>query len=194
LRRFPPLCFLLFMTTVPPFVRLSTPEIVRGTDRHQLSTLSGTFPLLLVLVLGLGGAVAAWYLSSADRARPLFRTAQVKRGDLLAAINATGTVEPEEMLDVGAQVAGQINSFGKDKNGKIIDYGSVVEAGTVLAQIDDSLYAADVAQADAQLQEARAGVKRAEADLARRKRPPGIPLDSGRKLPATDRSSRRTER
>jgi len=182
------------MTTVPPFVRLSTPEIVRGTDRHQLSTLSGTSPLLLVLVLGLGGTVAAWYLSSADRERPLFRTAQVKRGDLLAAISATGTVEPEELVDVGAQVAGQINSFGKDKNGKIIDYGSVVEAGTVLAQIDDSLYAADVAQADAQLQEARAGVKRAEADLARRKRPPGIPLDSARKLPATDRSSRRTER
>jgi HlyD family secretion protein len=125
--------------------------------------------VFLVLALGLGGALVAWYLSSADRERALFRTAQVKRGDLLAAISATGTVEPEELVDVGAQVAGQINSFGKDKNGKIIDYGSVVEAGTVLAQIDDSLYAADVAQADAQLQEARAGVKRAEADLAQLK-------------------------
>jgi len=80
-----------------------------------------------------------------------------------------GTVEPEELIDVGAQVAGQINSFGKDKNGKTIDYGSVVEEGTILAQIDDSLYAADVAMAKAQLQQAMAGVQRAEADLGQLK-------------------------
>jgi HlyD family secretion protein len=78
-------------------------------------------------------------------------------------------VEPEEVVDVGAQVAGQINSFGKDKNGKTIDYGSVVEEGTILAQIDDSLYAADVALANAQLQQAKAGVLRTEADLGQLK-------------------------
>ena len=93
----------------------------------------------------------------------------VKKGDLLASISATGTVEPEEVVDVGAQVAGQINSFGKDKNGKTIDYGSVVEEGTILAQIDDSLYAADVALANAQLQQAKAGVQRTEADLGQLK-------------------------
>ena len=52
------------------------------------------------------------------------------------------------MVDVGAQVAGKIVSFGKDVAGKTIDYGSTVEEGTVLAQIDDSLYAADVAQSE----------------------------------------------
>ncbi len=98
-----------------------------------------------------------------------YRTAPVKRGDLLASISATGTVEPEEVIDVGAQVAGQIISFGKDKNGKIIDYGSTVEEGTVLAQIDDSLYAADVALASAQLMVATTGVRRAEADLGQLK-------------------------
>ena len=99
----------------------------------------------------------------------LYRTAPVKRGELLATISATGTVEPEEVIDVGAQVAGQISSFGRDKTGKPIDYGSVVEAEMVLAQIDDSLYAADVAMANAQLQQAQAGVKRAEADLGQLK-------------------------
>ena len=53
----------------------------------------------------------------------------------------------------------------KTRSGKTIDYGSQVEKGTVLAQIDDSLYAADVAQAKAQLEQAKAGVLRAEADL-----------------------------
>ena len=94
-----------------------------------------------------------------------FKTVQVKRGDLQARISATGTVEPEEVVDIGAQVAGRIVSFGKDKNGEEIDYGSVVEAGMVLARIDDALYAADVAAAKAQLVQAKAAVQKAQADL-----------------------------
>jgi len=113
--------------------------------------------------------VAVSFLRGSGGKKAVFRTAPIKRGDLLAAISATGTVEPEEVIDVGAQVAGQINSFGKDKNGKTIDYGSVVEEGTILAQIDDSLYSADVALANAQVQQARAGVQRAEADLGQLK-------------------------
>ncbi|MCX5892421.1 MAG: efflux RND transporter periplasmic adaptor subunit, partial [Deltaproteobacteria bacterium] len=94
-----------------------------------------------------------------------FKTAQVKRGDLQATINATGTVEPEEVVDIGAQVAGRIVSFGKDKNGEEVDYGSFVEAGMVLARIDDALYAADAASAKAQLAQAKAAVQKAQADL-----------------------------
>ena len=99
--------------------------------------------LVLLIIFALIGGAAALYFRSADAesASP-FQTRQVTRGDLLAAISATGTVEPEEVVDVGAQVAGQILSFGKDANGKTIDYGSVVENGTVLAKIDDSLYSA----------------------------------------------------
>jgi HlyD family secretion protein len=57
--------------------------------------------------------------------------------------------------------------FGEDKNkkGATIDYGSEVEQGTVLAHIDDSLYAADVASTASQLEQARANVPRAQADL-----------------------------
>jgi HlyD family secretion protein len=125
--------------------------------------------IVVLVVLVLGVVLVAWYLRSSGGKSIVYRTDPIKRGDLLAAISATGTVEPEEVIDVGAQVAGQINSFGKDKNGKTIDYGSVVEEGTILAQIDDSLYAADVAVANAQLQQARAGVQRAEADLGQLK-------------------------
>jgi HlyD family secretion protein len=120
---------------------------------------------LAAVVVALVATAAVFYLFRGDRSAASFRTAQVKRGDLVATIGATGTVEPEEVVDVGAQVAGQIVTFGKDRNGKTIDYGSVVEEGTVLARIDDTLYAADVAQARAQLQQAKAGVQRAEADL-----------------------------
>ena len=124
---------------------------------------------ILSAVVVLFVIMAASFLRGSGNKGVVYRTAAVKKGDLLAAISATGTVEPEEVVDVGAQVAGQINSFGKDKNGKTIDYGSVVEEGTILAQIDDSLYAADVAMANAQLQQARAGVLRTEADLGQLK-------------------------
>jgi len=64
---------------------------------------------------------------------------------------------------------GQIISFGKDKDGKTIDYGSTVEEGTVLAQMDDSVYAADVALAKAQLEQDKAGEVSATANLEQAK-------------------------
>lgn len=100
----------------------------------------------------------------------IYQFAEVKRGDLLVSIGATGTVEPEEVVDVGAQVAGRIVSFGKDSNGREIDYGSLVEEGTVLAQIDDSLYAADVAVDEALAGQARAQLLLAQAKLTEAER------------------------
>ena len=126
------------------------------------------FLKVLVLLLALTGVVAGtvfWYMRRNEVPTASFRLAQVKRGDLAAEISATGTVEPEEVVDVGAQVAGQIKTFGTDKNGKPIDYGSAVEAGTVLAHIDDSLYAADVAQTAAALAQAQANLQQAQANL-----------------------------
>lgn len=95
-----------------------------------------------------------------------FRLANVSRGDLLINISATGTVEPEEVVDIGAQVAGKINSFGKDTSGKQIDYGSEIEEGMILAQIDDTTYQTDVAQADAQLQKSKADLMQMQAKLS----------------------------
>ena len=71
-----------------------------------------------------------------------FSTAKVTKSDLNVTISATGTLEPEEVVDVGAQVAGQILAFGKDKAGQTVDYGSYVEEGTILARIDDTVYTA----------------------------------------------------
>ncbi len=115
--------------------------------------------------MGAAGATAAWRFSRKTDPTGELRTAPVKRTNLVATISATGTVEPVEVVDIGAQVAGQISAFGTDKNGKTIDYGSVVEQGTVLAKIDDSLYAADVASAQAALQQAQANLLSAQANL-----------------------------
>ena len=70
--------------------------------------------VLAVILLGGFGVGAYWYTHRPAASAEEFRTAPVARGDIVATISATGTVEPEEVVDVGAQVAGQIVSFGTD--------------------------------------------------------------------------------
>jgi HlyD family secretion protein len=124
----------------------------------------------MVIALAVVAALAFMgYLLRGSSTSAGFRTVPVKRGDLQAVISATGTVEPEELVDIGAQVGGKIVSFGKDKDGKTVDYGSVVEAGTVLARIDDALFSADVDQAKAALGQSKAALQRSEADLGQLK-------------------------
>jgi HlyD family secretion protein len=97
------------------------------------------------------------------------RMASVTRGDLVTTVNATGTLEPEALVDVGSQVGGMVASLGADphSSGKSIDYGSLVEEGTLLAQINDATYAAQVEQA-------RGGCMRADAELAQAKAKLGL--------------------
>jgi HlyD family secretion protein len=119
---------------------------------------------LLIVALGTGGA---FYYKAHAFATPTesFRMATVKRGELLSTISATGTVEPEEVVDVGAQVAGLILEFGPDPrtSTKLIDYGSVVEKGTLLANIDPTSYEAALEQGEATLQRSEADVLQLEA-------------------------------
>jgi HlyD family secretion protein len=125
--------------------------------------------VITVAVLAVVGVIAAGFLKNSGGGKKSFKTVKLKLGNLLVTIPATGTVEPEEVIDVGAQVAGQIYAFGKDKDGKTVDYGSFVEEGTILAQIDETVYAANVAQVSAQLLQTKAGVMRAVADLGQLK-------------------------
>ncbi|MBX3389242.1 MAG: efflux RND transporter periplasmic adaptor subunit [Phycisphaeraceae bacterium] len=123
-----------------------------------------------LIVLGLlgGGGAYAWQMYKA-RAKPdssVYRTAPVRKADIISSISATGTVVPEDVVDVGAQVNGQIASFGNGKDGKPVDYRSEVDAGMVLANIDDALFKADVSTAEAQLAQAKAQVLVAEANRA----------------------------
>ena len=95
-----------------------------------------------------------------------FKTEKVARGNLRSTISASGTIEPEELINVGAQVNGKIMKFGTDADGKPVDYGARIKAGSVLAHIDDVLYEAEVRQAKASKLQAEAAIKSAEANIA----------------------------
>jgi hypothetical protein len=45
-------------------------------------------------------------------------------------IQAIGTLQPEDVAEIGSQIAGQIIKVGTDTDGKRIDFNSRVEAGT----------------------------------------------------------------
>jgi HlyD family secretion protein len=117
-----------------------------------------------LVFLGIAGGSAAYYFGqSAANSQTMYRLAAVYRGDVAPTISATGTLEPEDLINVGAQVAGLIVSFGKDIQGKQIDFNSMVEKDMVLANIDAVPYQAAVAQAEAMLEKSQADLKQHEA-------------------------------
>jgi HlyD family secretion protein len=124
--------------------------------------------VILLLLAILAGAGAGWFLYGTDTRANSFRTVSVERGDLLATVNATGTIEPEEVVDVGAQIAGQVVGFGRDPrdSSKLINFGCPVEKDTVLGRIDESLYKAQVDRAKAAVELAEGGVESADALVA----------------------------
>jgi HlyD family secretion protein len=136
--------------------------------------------IVLVILAAAGGGAGYWYWAAHASAGTTFQYKEVTRGRLIATVGSTGTLQPRDVVDIGAQVPGPIIFLGKDPNtqSKIVDWCSKVEGplldkdgkpvldkdgklarpGTVLAQIDDALY-------KAQVNSAKASVKSAQADL-----------------------------
>ena len=127
--------------------------------------------VICVLVVA-GGAwgVWSWKKSSEDsNVKYDLRTDEAATGRIARTISASGTVEPEELVNVGAQVTGKVMSFGKDLNGNTVDYRSKVKKGMVLAQIDDVLYAAELRQRKAEKLQAEASIITANAKIRQAK-------------------------
>lgn len=125
-----------------------------------------------VIVLMVLGGIGYWFLArffASDEVNYVFRTVPLKIGTITVSTSATGTVEPEELVDVGSQVSGKIQEFGTDINGIEVDYGSPVREGQLLARIDPSLYEAELKQSAARVSQAEASVVSAEADLLQQK-------------------------
>src|SRR5262245_7792749 len=136
---------------------------------------------IIILIVAVAGGVGVWLLRANASSPVAFKSESVSQGPLVVSVSATGTLEPEEVIDVGSQVAGQILTFGTGTAGKPIDYGSPVGPNTVLARIDDTLYKAKAEQSRAQVRaaeqqllqakakadQAKAGVEQAKANTLR---------------------------
>ncbi|MBR5886904.1 MAG: efflux RND transporter periplasmic adaptor subunit [Akkermansia sp.] len=114
-----------------------------------------------------GGGAAAWYYWPTNNGMVTsFRVAEVVRDNFVNKVQATGTLEPQELVDVGAQVTGEIKEFGVDVDGKRVDYGSEVKAGQLLARIDDTIVELDIKRAEASVAQANAQILTAKANIS----------------------------
>lgn len=114
---------------------------------------------ILVLIIGAGGAYL--FMNRGDGVK--FRTEKVQRGDIRAAVTATGTMSAVVTVLVGTQVSGTIKQL-------FVDYNSIVKKDQLLALIDPALQQAKVEQARASLQSATANVEKSAAALLDAKR------------------------
>ncbi len=116
---------------------------------------------LVVLAAIVAGGWYAWNHFHKKRevaAKPVYRTAEVVRMDVLRNVEATGTVEPIKEVEVGAQVNGRIIKL-------LVDYNSIVTNGQVVALIDPQVYEANYKSALGELHANEANIKKCEAQL-----------------------------
>ena len=84
---------------------------------------------------------------------PNVSTVMVTEGDIVDTVGATGTLEAVTTVQVGSQVSGIIQELN-------VDFNSIVREGDVIARLDPSLF-------DTQIEQSRANLLRAEADVER---------------------------
>lgn len=104
-------------------------------------------------------AGAAYWHFSGNSNQPAYRLAALERGSLVAAVSATGTLNPVTSVQVGSQVSGQIKEI-------YVDFNSVVKQGQIIARIDPESFALRVNQAMADLESGRATALTQRANLA----------------------------
>ena len=115
-------------------------------------------PMAVLLAAGLVLGSAAFALWPREAA-PEYTFETLVRGDLENLVTATGSLQPRDYVDVGAQVSGQLKKI-------LVDVGSRVKAGDLLAEIDTTVYAARVEASRAQLRNQQAQLLDRKAQLS----------------------------
>jgi HlyD family secretion protein len=114
------------------------------------------------VLLGGGGAVLLIMLvmvsASAKRDKGIeVRFEQVGRRDLVAAVTASGKIQPKKKVDISADITGRITRIA-------VREGDFVQKGQFLLQIDPTIYEANMQRATAAMSSAEAGAVQARAN------------------------------
>lgn len=115
--------------------------------------------IVVGVILALVAGFAGYRRATRPPPAPRFSTEAVEQRDIVEQVQSTGSVKPLTEVQVGAQVSGRIVKVH-------VDFNSKVKKGDLLAEIDPTLYGAQVSQSGAQLKAAEASLKRAQARLA----------------------------
>lgn len=120
-----------------------------------------TFIWIALIVFSVVGLIFAWQPAAHYiqlRNLPKWRTAEVVEGDVIAVVNATGTIKPVLQISVGAFVSGPIEKLH-------VNFNQEVKAGDSMADIDPRIYQSNVARDKASFENRVAEVNRVYAQL-----------------------------
>ena len=128
------------------------------------SPLPKTRKKLITIVAAAAIAAGGWYWYSSAAQKQSQEIAQpvaVTRGTIQEVVTAQGKLEPQQYVDVGTQVSGQLKKIH-------VEIGDTVKQGQLLAEIDPRVYQAQVEAGEARLNSLRAQLnqQKAEAVLA----------------------------
>jgi len=107
--------------------------------------------LLAIAAIGVG-AHKLWFAPDSAGTAGTGQTVTVTLGDIEEVVSAQGKLEAKELVDIGAQITGQLQKI-------YVAIGDYVKAGQLLAQIDPRIYEARV-EAD------QSNIKNLQAQLA----------------------------
>jgi HlyD family secretion protein len=113
---------------------------------------------VVVAILAIIGGVMAWLASTKPKPPPRYVLGQTSKGDVFETVQSTGQVQPLTQVQVGAQVSGRITDV-------MVDFNSKVKKGDVLAEIDPTLFGAQIDSGRAQIAAANATVTKADANV-----------------------------
>jgi HlyD family secretion protein len=116
--------------------------------------------ILLAIVAATAGTFYFFPRWSGAPAETSYRLAKAEEGEIVATVNATGTINPTTTVIVGSQLSGQVVEL-------LADYNSNVKAGQVVARLNSDQIRAKLDAARADLEQARAMKLVQEAQIER---------------------------
>src|SRR4029453_4022345 len=114
--------------------------------------------ILMFVAAVLAGGGLYYYRTQSAAKVPTPVTAEVTRGNVIAKVDATGTLAPVTTVQVGSQVSGTVKAL-------FVDYNAHVGKGQVIAELDPSLFQTQVDQARATLIKSQSDVDRAKVEV-----------------------------
>ena len=130
-------------TNITPVAK---PAVPSGNGRHwKFPALPQRRSLWLISALLVAGAGALGYHWAFGKAKVLYSTAAVERGDIESTVVAAGILQPIQYVDVGAQTSGKLKSLK-------VQRGDRVEKDQLLAEIDPVLADTALTAANATLE------------------------------------------
>lgn len=114
----------------------------------------------------IGAVISAFVLLSlmafVKQGSTKYITKPLTKETIIQAVEASGTIKPINTIAVGTQVSGTVQKI-------YVDYNSKVKQGDLLAELDPSLFQANVDQSSAKLNNAKATLAKAQATLTYKK-------------------------